>query len=119
MRIANKILQNKGFYYIIILLGMFLITQTCFAQALENPLGKDATFAELIGKVADIVMQVGGVAAVVMIIWSGFLFVTARGSDEQLKKAKSTFQWTIIGAVVLLGSSAIAKAIVNFVKGLK
>ena len=54
MRIANKILQNKGFYYIIILLGMFLITQTCFAQALENPLGKDATFAELIGKVADI-----------------------------------------------------------------
>jgi len=56
---------------------------------------------------------------VVMIIWSGFLFVTARGSDEQLKKAKSTFQWTIIGAVVLLGSSAIAKAIVNFVKGLK
>ncbi len=87
------------------------------AGGLQNPL-KAETFDQLISAIADIVMKIGGTLAFLFIIWSGFLFVTARGSEEQLKKAKVTFQWTIIGTAVLLGAAVIAKIIVDFMQSL-
>jgi small-conductance mechanosensitive channel len=106
----------KKFLYFIIIVG--LLAPFCLlAQKLENPLG-DKTFSELIDAIAVIVMKIGAVAAVIFIIWSGFLFITARGSEEQLKKAKATFTWTIIGTAVLLGASVITRAVVEFFQGL-
>lgn len=52
--------------------------------------------------------------AVVFIIWSGFLFVTAGGSEEKLNKAKSTLTWTIIGLAVAVGAWTLAVAFRNF-----
>ena len=52
------------------------------------------------------------------IMWSGFLFLTARGSDEQLKKAKTVFYWTVVGGAVLVGANVLAEALVNFAKQL-
>ncbi len=39
-------------------------------------------------------------AAVVMGLYSGFLFITARDEEAQLKKAKSVFVYTIVGIIV-------------------
>ena len=89
-----------------------------FALAdLKNPL-KATSFADLVKNVAEIVAAIGVPIAVIFIIWSGFLFVTARGSEDQIKKAKTTFFWTIIGTTVLLGSWALATAISEFIQGL-
>ena len=85
--------------------------------AVTNPL-ESPTLGDFIEAVANIVMQIGGVVAVVFIIWAGFLFVTARGNEEQLKKARSVFFWTIVGAVILLGAYVIAVAVVTFVNSL-
>ncbi|MBU1178828.1 pilin [Patescibacteria group bacterium] len=103
----------------VIILG---VSQPVLAQfpgesGLQNPLKADS-FGKLIQDISGIVIKIGSALAVVFIIWSGFLFVTARGNEEQLKKAKMTFTWTIIGAVVLLGAAVIAEAVVNFAKGL-
>ena len=81
--------------------------------ALQNPLNAN-TFGEFVDAIANIVIKIGGVLAVIFIIISGFLFVTARGNEEQLGKAKTSLTWTIVGTAVLLGASVIAKAIVNF-----
>ena len=87
--------------------------------ALENPFGPGITSLDtLIQAIANTVMQIGGVFAIIFIIWSGFLFVTARGNEDQLKKAKTTFKWTLIGTAILLGAYVIATAIVEFVSGL-
>jgi hypothetical protein len=58
-----------------------------------------------------IVMPIASVVVVFFVIYSGFLFVTANGNEEKLKKAKKTFWAVIIGAVILLGSVVIANAI--------
>lgn len=87
------------------------------AAAVTNPL-QSPTLGDFIKAVANIVMQIGGIVAVVFIIWSGFLFVTARGNEEQLKKARSVFFWSVIGAVILLGAYVIAVALVTFVNSL-
>jgi len=49
--------------------------------------------------------------AVLFIIYSGFLFITAQGNPEGLKKAKSNFLWTIVGVTLLLGALALAALI--------
>ncbi len=57
------------------------------------------------------VLPIGGVIVVIMIIYSGFLFVTARGSEDKLKTAKASFFTACVGAAILLGAVAIGKAI--------
>jgi hypothetical protein len=52
------------------------------------------------------------------IIYSGFLFVFARGNSEKLGKAKDALLYTLIGAAILLGSWAIAEMIQATVTGL-
>jgi len=46
-----------------------------------------------------------------MLVYVGYLFVTARGNDTKLTTAKSALLWTVVGALILLGAEAIALAI--------
>ena len=76
-----------------------------------NPLEVDSIY-ELIRMIFEnIVIPIGGVIATLAIVYSGFLFVTAQGNQEQLTRARSAFFWSVVGAVVLLGSWAIAAGI--------
>ena len=52
--------------------------------------------------------------AVIFIIWSGFLFVFARGSEDGLKKARATLQWSIIGLAITIAAWTLAVAFKNF-----
>ena len=54
-----------------------------------------------------------GMASVVMIIYSGFLYVTSSGEAANVKKAKDALMYALIGLVV----SLLAAAIINFVLG--
>jgi len=93
-------------------------TPSSCTGGLCNPLKHD-TIEKFVDAIADIVLQIGSVVAVFFIIYSGFLFVVARGSEEKITRAKTVFMWTIVGAAVLLGAAVVSKAIVNFVQGLK
>jgi hypothetical protein len=53
------------------------------------------------------------------IIYCGFLFVTAQGNSEKLKKAKQALLYTIVGAALLLGSLVITRAIQGTVDEIK
>ena len=86
---------------------------------LSNPLGKTESFAQLIAAIANIIMKVGIPIAAIFLIYSGLMFVTARGSEEQLKKAKNTFMWTVVGTGILLGAVVIAKGIEATITALK
>ncbi len=72
-----------------------------------------STLPKVLNLLLDIVMEVGAIIAVLFIVWSGFLFIKAQGNPEGIKKAKSTFFTTIIGAAIVLGASVIAKIILN------
>ena len=85
---------------------------------LDNPLGVNS-FAALIAAIANIIMKVGIPIAAIFLIYSGLMFVTARGSEEQLKKAKNTFMWTVVGTGILLGAVVIATGIEATITALK
>ena len=83
------------------------------ASLIENPLAGnvDSIFEFVEALLTNIVLPIGAVVVVFFIIYSGYLFVTAGGSEEKLKTAKQTFLWVVVGAAVLLGAWAIALAI--------
>lgn len=90
-----------------------------FAQEIgfQNP-SKFGSVPEVLLAFFKILVQLGAVAVTLSIIYAGFLFVMARGNPEQLKTAKTTLFWTIIGAMILLGAQVIANVIENTVKKL-
>ncbi|MBI4120989.1 MAG: hypothetical protein HY457_01915 [Parcubacteria group bacterium] len=93
-----------------------LLLPTYFAEAqtrrLENPLRSDiSTLPQLVEAILEIVVLIGTPVAALFIIYSGFLFVTARGDETRLKTAKKAFYGAVIGTALLLGAWVLAQAI--------
>lgn len=78
----------------------------------ENPFGNNITsIPQFIGKIVDLLINFGGVIVVFFIIVAGFKFVIAQGNPQKISDAKNVLKWTLIGAVVLLGSKVISEII--------
>jgi hypothetical protein len=75
-----------------------------------NPISAE-TINEFIKKILEGVIKLGIPIVALAVIYSGFLFVEARGNSEKLKKAKDALLYTLIGAAILIGSWAIAQLI--------
>lgn len=73
-----------------------------------NPIGKDNVVDFILALTVQLT-RVGLIVAAVFIIYSGFLFVVARGSEDGIKSAKNAFFYTIIGTAILLGASVIVE----------
>jgi hypothetical protein len=86
---------------------------------IDNPF-KAGSIPELIDVLLnEILIPIGAVIAVLMVMYAGFLFVTARGDTAQIKKAKDALLWAVIGAAILLGAKVITDAIQGTIKELK
>ncbi len=78
----------------------------------ENPFGDNIkSIPQFIGKIVDLLINFGGVIVVFFIIIAGFKFVIAQGSPDKIQSAKKMLFWTLIGALVLLGSKVISEII--------
>lgn len=71
-----------------------------------------------LNKILEFVIKIGTVVVVLMLVYVGFLFVTAQGNETKLTTAKQALLWTIVGALILLGSQAISVGIHETVKEL-
>lgn len=78
---------------------------------ITNPLTGVDSIEELITVILRVMVQVGLPIIAIFIIYTGFLFVTARGNESKLEEAKKAFFWTIIGAAIVLGAFVISTAI--------
>ncbi|MEY2671793.1 MAG: hypothetical protein RL687_210 [Candidatus Parcubacteria bacterium] len=87
---------------------------------IKNPLGNSVTtIPQFIERGLNLVLMVGVPIVTLAIIYSGFLFVIARGNTEKLGEAKNTLMYTLIGAALLLGSWVIAQAIQGTIADIK
>ena len=85
---------------------------------LENPIAFKSLGA-LISAILDIIVQIAVPIAALFLMYSGFLFISARGDEAQLKTAKSIFLWTMVGIAVLLGAEILAQVIQGTINQLK
>lgn len=80
---------------------------------LRNPLrkGLDSIPDIVAALVKNIVIPIAIPFLALSIIYTGFLFIQARGNKEKLVKAKEALKWTLIGGAIILASYVIATAL--------
>ncbi len=77
---------------------------------IENPISINS-IPELIQKVFEGLLKIGIPLLVVMIVYSGWLYLFARGNPGEIKKAHDMFLYTLIGGAILLAAWALAQLI--------
>lgn len=100
--------MNKLLISLVLLLSPFFVATA--APKIDNPITAP-TFDIFLQDILEVIVRLGAMILVIMLIYSGYLFITAQGKDEELQKAKNAFKWTVIGGVILIGATAIAAAI--------
>lgn len=87
--------------------------------ALPNPLGdKVKSIPDLFYLLINALLSVSYVVIAFFLIWSGFKFVSAQGEPDKLTDAKNTFKYTIIGALIILGATAIIAIVKSIITNL-
>ena len=89
-----------------------------FNFSITNPVTGFDNLPDLIVALLNIVMLIMTPIVGVMLMYTGFLFVTAGGDLAKLTKARSNLLYVIIGAAIILGAKVIATAIQGTVSSL-
>jgi len=84
---------------------------------LLNPLKVDK-LEDLFSSILTIVIILAIPLIVFFIIYSGFLYVTARGNPAQIEQATKSLTYAIIGGVLIVGAVAITEIIKSLVSSL-
>ena len=87
------------------------------SSILCNPLKTDS-FTSLMENISQLAVQIGIPIAALFIIYSGLKLVTAKGNEENIKKAKTGLTWAIIGSGILIGAWTIMKILQSTVESL-
>ena len=80
---------------------------------LSNPLTTDS-ITGILDKVVDFLLTLAAPIAVVMTIYAGYLFLTAGDKQEQVKTARQTLLYVVIGVAVLILSKGIVSLVNSF-----
>lgn len=73
------------------------------------------SIAEIVGGIISAVLGLLGVVAVILMIYGGFLWMTARGKEERVTKAKDTIEAAIIGLIIVLAAYSISYYVIKWV----
>jgi len=110
---ANDMKRSKRIVAVVALAAA-LAPFAVFAQnqTLSNP-AKDVSLEGFISDFLKAIVEISLPILTLFIVYAGFMFVTARGNEEKLKKAKSNFLYVILGAILILGAWVLATLIAS------
>lgn len=72
----------------------------------------EQSFAELIGTVIKGLLSFIGVIFLVLMVYAGYLWMTAQGDESQIEKSQNIIKSSIIGMVILVGAYTITAFVV-------
>jgi hypothetical protein len=67
----------------------------------------------VVAKIIRIGFGLLGTIGVILVIYAGFLWMTAAGNDDKIKKAKDILKAAVIGLIIILSAFAITSFIIN------
>lgn len=77
----------------------------------------DQSLGEVIGGYLNAAFGLLGVILVVLVIYAGFLWMTASGNADQVKKAKGILINAVIGIIIIMAAYAITDFVLKAVIG--
>jgi len=72
----------------------------------------EQSLAELIGTVIKTLLSFVGVIFLVLMVYAGYLWMTARGDESKIEKAQDIIRSSIIGLVIMVGAYSITAFVV-------
>jgi hypothetical protein len=75
--------------------------------------GQRSTLSGSIRTVINVMLWIVGVASLIMLVFGGIRYATSAGNDKQVKGAKDTIMYAVIGLVVAIFGFAIVNFVVN------
>ena len=72
----------------------------------------ETTFASNLGLVVNIVLSFSGVIFMSLMVYAGYLWMTARGEENRIEKAQNIIRSAIIGMIITVGAYSITNFIV-------
>ena len=82
-------------------------------EATGGDCNPDDTVNKIIKNIINVFSWVVGVVAVIMVMYGGFVYVTAGGDSAKVTKGRQVITYALIGLVIV----ALAQVIVKFVLG--
>lgn len=67
----------------------------------------------LIKTVVNVLLWAVGILSVIMIIFSGFRYITSAGDASKTKSAQSTLTYSVVGLIVAIMAYAIVNMVIN------
>ncbi|RMD59573.1 DUF2946 domain-containing protein [Candidatus Parcubacteria bacterium] len=130
-------LFKKTFLHIGLVAFLFLLIAPQITQAgllnMQEGFGTDggdAHIAEVFGvaggdapadvkvvviKIIGVALGFLGIIMVILIMWSGFQWMTAGGNENQISEAKARFKTAVIGLIIILAAFGITQLILSAV----
>ncbi len=84
---------------------------------IEGKNGLITSIPSAIGRIVGLALAFIGLAFLVLMIYGGFLWMFARGNDQNVQKAKDLIQAAVIGLIIVLSAYAITMFIGNALTG--
>jgi hypothetical protein len=78
---------------------------------IENPVGAAGTLGELITQFLEIAIGAAALLSVFVLIFSGYMYITASGDEVKIEKASKSLTYAIVGLAIAF----IAVLLVEFV----
>lgn len=76
-----------------------------------------ATFDVIVSTVITLVLGLMGVIFLILAIYGGYTWMTARGNEDKVADAKKTLTNAILGIIIVLAAYAMVRLIVDVVGG--
>ena len=114
-------LKKLGVLLAIGLLSVPMLAAPVHAQDISSELDTAATAAEFsdtdlsetIGNLINVFLTFLGIILLVLIIYAGFLWMTAGGDSAKTEKAKNIMINAVIGLIILLAAYAISNFVIE------
>ena len=108
----------------VMILSVFALPAIALAQdldlGLENAAGIGLGQRDLkdsINSIIQIILSFLGILAVIIILWGGFIWMTAAGDETKVDKAKKLIISGIVGIVIILAAYIIANFVITTIGG--
>lgn len=111
-------LTTAVFVFSVALLGGGALSAQAQGLGLDSSFGANTgltttDLASFVGRIIYAFLGLLGIVAIGLIIYAGFIWMTAQGNDEKVKEAKKILTNAVIGLVVIFASYAITAFIIR------
>lgn len=106
--------------FILSLILFISLTITIFAEektteiTIPNPLGETSDIYTLIEKITNFLIGIAIVVTPIIIVYAGFIYITAGGNEEKVKTAQKVLIWALIGFALVLIARGVPALIKQF-----